>query len=752
MAGIHDRSALQWGYIGKLSRALSECRDLDDLLALAKEALGQCFPNVSGGFWLFKAAEDSSELMIEVGETDNLLGRYLVNDAERVRQVVSSGQTAAGQLDAGQWLADPAPVYDFLTPVIADKKVQGLLYLYGDSSDSFQGKNQTFIEVVAGQVGQVLAQRMPSGLRRQQAYQLEILHGMAETAGSVQAIEPTVIEIYKLLGRAFDTFTCFIALYDEDQGLISFPYAVDYGEPLDVDPIPIDDPGSMVAWVIRHNQSILTRDWPTENTPFAGIPLDLKQGLPHSILCVPMRMEGRVIGALSIQSERRNVFDEADQHLLSAFAGYAAVAVTNARLFADAQRRLRDMSALVDMAKQVTGALEVEAVMQTTVQILQRLLGARASSIALLDNRKSELVVQAAAGIDPKWVNRARMKVGEGVSGQAVIQQKPIYIKDTHAQPDFLFFSKTLRSILAVPLVIRDEVIGALTVDSDQANAFDEADIQLMTIAAAQVSVAIANARLYEEAQDRAAKLAVAYAELKESDRLKDELVQNVSHELRTPLTFIKGYVDLLLVGEMGLLNEEQAEALDIVSDKTNEVTRLVDDIMSLQRIETGNLVVQPFSLTRLVEETLAGYQMTNNQQDLRFEFFSPEEEVIIEADRGRVNQVLDNLIGNAVKFSPYGGQVRVEMEEDAATVTVAVMDEGIGVPSDKLPYIFERFYQADGSARRRFGGAGIGLAIVKRIIDAHAGHIWAESEPDQGSVFYFTLPKQAADGAQKLA
>jgi signal transduction histidine kinase len=456
----------------------------------------------------------------------------------------------------------------------------------------------------------------------------------------------------------------------------------------------------------------------------------------------PLKRADRVFGVFTLTYLAAHSFNEDELLLLNLLADEAAVAVENARLYTDAQRRLKGMSALVDMAQQVTGNLKVESVMQTTVQIIQGLLGARASTIALLSPDKEELVIEAAAGINPKWVHQARMKLGEGVSGRAVSERRPVYIRDTRKQPDFLFFDKVLRSLLAVPLISRDRVIGTITVDSDRVNAFSQSDIQLMTIAAAQVSVAIANARLYEEAEDRAAKLAVAYRELQESDRLKDELVQNVSHELRTPLTFVKGYVDLLLDGEMGLINPDQQHALQIVGDKTAEITRLIDDIMSLQRIESTNLMLETFSMVNLVEEAISCHRLTADNHGIFLLWDGPGQPVFVTADRGRLNQVFDNLIGNAMKFSPNGGTVQVNLTEEDGYVRVAIADQGIGVPSDKLDRIFERFYQVDGSARRRFGGTGIGLAIVKRIIDAHQGRIWVESEVNKGSTFYFTLPK----------
>jgi GAF domain-containing protein/anti-sigma regulatory factor (Ser/Thr protein kinase) len=457
----------------------------------------------------------------------------------------------------------------------------------------------------------------------------------------------------------------------------------------------------------------------------------------------PLKRSDRVLGAFTLTYLNRHYFTDDEILLLSLLADQAAVAIENARLFSDAQRRIRDMSALMDMAQRVTGNLRVEMVMETTVKLLQGLLGARGCSIALLNEVGEELIIEAAAGIDPKWVHKARMKIGEGVSGQAVSERRPIYVRDTQDHPDFLFFDDVLRSLIAVPLISRDEVIGALTVDSDLPKAFEDSDIQLMTIAAAQVSTAIANARLFEEAEDRAAKLTVAYDELKENDRLKDELVQNVSHELRTPLTFVKGYVDLLMDGEMGMINQEQHNTLQIVSDKTLEITRLIDDIMSLQRISSDNLILEQFEMKRLIEEAISGHRLTADQKGLSLEFANKDgSRGSIVADKGRVQQVIDNILVNAIKFSPNGGTIMLIMDDDPEEIMVQIADEGIGLPADKIERIFERFYQVDGTSRRRFGGAGIGLAIVKRIIDAHGGKIWVESEVNKGSNFFFALPK----------
>jgi len=463
----------------------------------------------------------------------------------------------------------------------------------------------------------------------------------------------------------------------------------------------------------------------------------------YAIAGFPLRHGDQVIGAFTATYLQPHVFTEDELLLLRLLAEQAAIAVRNAGLFAGSQRRLRDMSALVDMAKQVTGNLKLNDVLQTTVVILQGLLNSRASTITMLSDDGVQLVVAAAVGVDPAF-RGARMKLGEGISGEVVRKGELIYIPDAHTDPDFLFFDDVIRSLLVVPLVVRDDIIGTMTVDSASPNAFSDSDIQLMTIAAAQVSVAISNARFIEELESRAAELAVAYDELKESDRLKDELVQNVSHELRTPLTFVKGYVDLVLEGDMGDLNKRQKDALQIVADKTTDITRLIEDIVTLQRINAGNLQLEVVSLTELIRTAVAGHSMVAQKKGLRVVHVLSQESIMLPVDKARLNQVLDNIIGNAMKFSPDGGIITVAMAETDHEVKIIISDEGIGVPKEQQERIFERFYQVDGSVRRRFGGTGVGLAIVKRIIDAHHGRIWVESEPGKGSAFHIVLPRES--------
>jgi signal transduction histidine kinase len=290
---------------------------------------------------------------------------------------------------------------------------------------------------------------------------------------------------------------------------------------------------------------------------------------------------------------------------------------------------------------------------------------------------------------------------------------------------------------------VKDRVIGTLAIDQAIPDAFTSDDERTLTIAAAQAAVAIENAQLYADLKERADKLEQAYRELQKVDQLKDELVQNVSHELRTPLTFIKGYVELLLETDMGPLTSGQRDSLRIVADKTNALSRLVSDIIYLQQIERESLQLSKQDMCQMARLALQSCEIAAMNAGVSLRLDGPDELPPTLVDRDRINQVFDNLLGNAIKFSPRGGTITIHVEAVGDMVQLTVADTGVGIPADKLEKVFDRFYQVDGSATRRYGGAGLGLAIVRRIIEAHGGRIWVESELGHGSSFKFTLPAE---------
>ena len=297
---------------------------------------------------------------------------------------------------------------------------------------------------------------------------------------------------------------------------------------------------------------------------------------------------------------------------------------------------------------------------------------------------------------------------------------------------------------------------------------YPRTDIELLTTLGNQVGVALENARLFENLQHRAAELERAYRELQDLDRLKDEFVQNISHELRTPLTIIQTSGELLLEEIVGDLNEDQREIIDRLTQRTRAMIRMVNDILTLQLTSLETMRDEPVDLVALAQSSIAGAEVAARQPGLehrqyQFVLETGENLPSIQGDRNRLNQVFDNLLDNAVKFSPQGGTISVRIhtvtshappgpaqERGEPGVDVTVSDQGIGIPSLQLEHIWKRFYQIDGSSTRRFGGVGLGLAIVRNIVHAHGGTIEVESHEGVGSTFRFILPvcRPAGEGS----
>lgn len=466
----------------------------------------------------------------------------------------------------------------------------------------------------------------------------------------------------------------------------------------------------------------------------------------ETVVIVPLLARGKLVGSMFAGGHYSEIVGRSIS-LLSAFANQSAIALENAQLYSTVNQRLTEVSTLYALANEVSYSLNLDVVLDAIVITLRRALNCRSSVIFLYNEETEYLEIRASDGVKPRWQRDARMRLGEGITGIVAQEARPLYIPDTYNDENFIVFDPSVRSLFVVPLMVKGKVIGTLSVDDNKVDAFSEDEGRMLSIAAAQAAVAIDNARLYEDLKERAEKLEQAYQELEEASRLKSEFVQNVSHELRTPLTFIKAYVDLLLDGSLGPLNEMQREKFQIVSDRTDAINRLISDIFSLQRLEREKLNLVPLHLTQVARASIIGAAEAARRSGLALvEDFEADLPLVL-GDRLRLNQVFDNLIHNAIKFSPDGGEIRIRLCRDGEFVRAEVIDPGIGIPQDKLDKIFGRFYQVDGTSKRRFGGTGLGLAIVKEIIEAHGGIVGVQSILDEGSAFSFTVP--AADGEQ---
>jgi signal transduction histidine kinase len=402
------------------------------------------------------------------------------------------------------------------------------------------------------------------------------------------------------------------------------------------------------------------------------------------------------------------------------------------------ERRIANLERIVKVSQLLNTTLSLEPLLKIITQSAMELTGTEACSIMLLDKQTGELRFAAATGGKKEEIEKIPVPLDRSVGGWVVRNGKPLLIRDAKKDPRFYRQVDELtdfetRSILAVPMQLRQTVIGVMEVLNKVGGGdFTQDDIQIASTLAAQAAIAIENARLLEELQR-------AYEDLAELDRLKSEFVAIASHELRTPLAVILGYASFLRKDVEGTAGEQ----LDMVLQSAMRLRSIIDDMVNLRHVETGEaqLELEVFSLRDLVEKTLQEFEALAEAKHQDLCTALDEGQLMIEADRQKIYLVLANLLSNAVKFTPQGGRIHLSVEQKGEEMWVVVMDTGVGIPQRQIHRVFDRFYQVEPSLTRHFEGMGLGLSIVKDLIELHGGRIWVDSVERMGSRFTFAIP-----------
>jgi signal transduction histidine kinase len=371
-----------------------------------------------------------------------------------------------------------------------------------------------------------------------------------------------------------------------------------------------------------------------------------------------------------------------------------------------------------------------------------RISKADAGTIYEFDETEQVFIPRINYGVSDEFIQvmrDSRLRVGDKtVLGQSAKKKLPVQIPDLVKVPDYpiSYMKKTdFRALLAVPLLRKDRHVGGLVIRRKVAGKFTEPVVNLLQTFAAQSVIAIHNARLFHEIEDKGRELQLA-------NKHKSEFLANMSHELRTPLNAILGYTELIIDNIYGDVPEKIQEVLERVEKNGRHLLNLINDVLDLSKIEAGrlSLSLDDYSMQDIIQTVFTSVKPLAVEKNLELKMEVSEVLKTGKGDEQRIAQVILNLLGNAIKFTEQG-KVEVEATVSNETFLISVSDTGPGLSETDQKNIFDEFRQADGSSTRAKGGTGLGLSISKKIVEMHGGRIWVDSSLGKGSTFSFTLP-----------
>jgi signal transduction histidine kinase len=471
----------------------------------------------------------------------------------------------------------------------------------------------------------------------------------------------------------------------------------------------------------------------------------------RSGLGVPMLRDGELIGAIAVSRTEPGAFPGHLVELLKTFADQAVIAIENVRLFKELEARttqltksVGELKALGEVGQAVSSTLDLDTVLRTIVSRATELAGMDGGAIYEYDEAREQFYLHATDKLPEELVELLRatpIRRGEGAMGQLAATGEPVQISDIADESVYqsrvraILIRLGYRSVLAVPLLRENHLLGGLVVNRTSTGEFTPQVIDLLKTFATQSALAIQNARLFREIEDKSRQIETA-------SRHKSEFLANMSHELRTPLNAIIGFSEVLAERMFGEINDKQAEYLADILESGRHLLSLINDILDLSKIEAGRMELEPttFDLPTAIESTLILVRERAHRRGITLGRTLDPRLAMIRADERKVKQVLLNLLSNALKFTPEGGRidVRADMQDDETEISVT--DNGVGIASEDQEAVFEEFRQV-GTAAKKVEGTGLGLAISRKFIELHGGRIWVKSQVGSGSTFAFTLP-----------
>lgn len=461
----------------------------------------------------------------------------------------------------------------------------------------------------------------------------------------------------------------------------------------------------------------------------------------RAILIVPMEVKDRIIGVIEIINKRDGLsFGQDDQNLLSAFAGQAAVAIENARLYTltdqELTARVEELSVMQRIDRELNASLELDRAMRITLDWAMRQSKADAGLIGFVQEQGIEIIAHNGYQSEMEPYNSSLIPINHPALREAISSAQPRRIVMENSSGMGTFLSEA-RSQLVIPIRREVRVIGLFLLESHSAERFQQDELEFLSRLADHAAIAIANAQLY--------------AQIDAANKAKSQFVSFVAHELKNPMASIKGYTELVTGGMAGPITDMQAKFLSTVRSNVDRMNTIVSDLSDLNKIEAGMLKIEfkPTAIQEIVEESVRSTRRQIEEKEQTVDINVPDSLPEIWADRNRMIQITVNLVSNATKYTPNGGKITIGAErssqssesgEHTPAIHLWVTDTGIGISPEDQVKIFQQYFRTEMS-KSQASGTGLGLNITKNLVEMQGGKIWFESEVDKGTTFHVNIP-----------
>ncbi len=520
-----------------------------------------------------------------------------------------------------------------------------------------------------------------------------------------------------------------ILLADPDGQWLRAVASTETDEPLDAIRVPIGPDGGGLAQAYLTREAIVCDGQnPVPEALRPKPPYDAIEAFRSRVFAImPLVVQGQPIGVLDAGWKySRRPFDAATLEPLQLLANQAALAFEHTRLYAAAQPVLRR-------------SLQLTEVYPAFAEAVKALLGYDRIGVVVPEGESLVMALSVAEPPLSSWQGESWPKT-EGTAVDWVMTRKePRLVRDLAKEQSFsddiFMVQEGIRATLMLPLLAGEKPVGVFFLDSLTPGAYTERDLELVDPVAQQLALAIQNAQLFREVEDKGRQIEIA-------SRHKSQFLANMSHELRTPLNAILGYTALILDNIYGEVPEKIRDVLGRLDRSGHHLLGLINDVLDISKIEAGllTLTLADYSMQDVVQAAVAEVESLAAEKRLALEASVPDDLPRGRGDARRITQVLLNLLGNAIKFTE-AGEIQVEVTAADGAFLIAVADTGPGIAAADQEKIFEEFQQADGSSTREKGGTGLGLSIARRIVELHGGRIWVASKLGEGATFRVTLP-----------